>query len=160
MPPASAHSPTAVEWLSDLVRLQISLWDRVDGRLKTDHDLSLPFFEVLHAVAAAPATGLRVGDLARDLRITVGGASKLVDRVERAGLIARRPDPEDRRAQRLVLTGAGRDILAAARSSYAAELAATLDPVLSPAEQRDLHGLVRRVAAATAPAAGDREPTL
>jgi DNA-binding MarR family transcriptional regulator len=63
---------------------------------------------------------MRAGDLARALRVTVGGTSKLVDRIERAGLIARQPDPDDRRASRVALTAAGKRKLAAALKTYEA----------------------------------------
>lgn len=152
-PAAPAPTPPArVAWFSDLVRVQIAIWDRVDRRLKDDHDLSLPFFEVLHFLSTSPA-GLRVGDLAERIGITVGGTSKLVDRVERAGLLARTPDPDDRRASRLGLTEAGAAALAAATATYDDEVAAAADPVLSAAEQETLHGLVRRLLAVDRPEA-------
>jgi hypothetical protein len=34
-----------VQWLTDLIRLEIALWDQIDARLKNDHDLPLAFFE-------------------------------------------------------------------------------------------------------------------
>lgn len=141
-----------VAWLTDLIRLEIVLWDRVDGRLKREHGLPLSHFEVLDAVSGA--ADLRVGDLAQRLRITVGGASKLVDRVEAAGLVERVADPADRRASRLVLTPAGRRVLRAAVTTYEAALAAALDPALTGAEQEQLHDLVRRLMSFHGPAGG------
>ena len=135
-------TPSRIEWLTDLVRLEIALWERVDRRLRDEHDLSLAFFEVLYFVGSSRECGLRVGDLARALRVTVGGTSKLVDRIEVAGLIRRAPDVEDRRASRLVLTDAGRLKLAATSDAVEAEMASVLDTTLSSAEQHCLHGLV------------------
>jgi DNA-binding MarR family transcriptional regulator len=88
---------------------------------------------------------MRVGDLARELRITVGGTSKLVDRIERAGLIAREPDPDDRRASRVALTTAGKRKLTAAVKSYEAEVAGILGGVLSPEEQQQMSDNVSRL---------------
>src|SRR5258705_11321268 len=96
-----------VAWATDLVRLEIALWDRVDARLRESHELPLAFFESLLFISRARRGSMRVGDLARALRITVGGTSKLVDRIAGAGLIAREPDPDDRRASRVALTVAG-----------------------------------------------------
>ncbi len=136
-----------IEWTSDLIRLEIMLWDRVDARLRHQHDLPLSFFESLHFVGATRG-GLRVGDLARRLGVTVGGTSKLVDRIEQTGLIARELDPGDRRASRVVLTQRGRRTLRAARTTYQDEVARFLDPVLTTTEQQQFHGFVTRLLAA------------
>jgi DNA-binding MarR family transcriptional regulator len=134
-----------VAWATDLIRLEIALWDRVDARLRSSHGLSLAFFESLLFVSRAPRRSMRVGDLARALRVSVGGTSKLVDRIERAGLIAREPDPDDRRASRVTLTTAGARKLAAAVKSYQAEVGTILGGVLTAAEQRQMGGCVSRL---------------
>jgi DNA-binding MarR family transcriptional regulator len=151
---SSGERSGGVQWLSDLIRLEIVLWERVDARLREKHDLPLAFFESLDIVGHSPDGALRIGDLAQALRITVGGASKLADRIERAGLIRREPDPDDRRASRVALTESGRRTLAAAVETYEAELARILDAELSETEQRTMHDLVTRVLTAT----GTREP--
>ena len=136
---------SAVEWTSELIRLEIALWERVNARLQESHELPLAFFEPLHLISRARGDSMRVGDLARGLRITVGGTSKLVDRIERTGLIAREADPEDRRASRVKLTTAGKRRLAAALKSYEAEAASILGSVLSPDEQRQMSDYVSRL---------------
>src|SRR5438067_13582082 len=119
----SVTAPSRIQWLTDLVRLEITLWERIDRRLREAHGLPLAFFEALYFIARTRDGSLRVGDLARALRVTVGGTSKLADRIEAAGLLRRAPDAENRRASRLVLTPAGRLTLAAASQTYEAELA-------------------------------------
>jgi len=104
----SAVPPERARWLIDLVRLEIMLWDRVDSRLRAEHSLSLAFFEALFFLSRSDDGSLRVGDLAQAMRITVGGASKLVDRIERAGLVRREPDATDRRASKIALTSNGK----------------------------------------------------
>jgi DNA-binding MarR family transcriptional regulator len=141
--------PSRIQWLSDLIRLETVVWDRIDARLKVEHDLPLAFFESLYFIARSRDGSLRVGELARALRVTVGGTSKLVDRVERAGLIRREPDGDDRRACRIVLTEAGEHTLAEARTTYEAEMATVLDAALSTEQQRHLHDLVTRLLVAT-----------
>ncbi len=148
-PDPSNDGTGGVQWLSDLIRLEIVLWERIDARLREKHDLPLSFFESLSFIARSRENGLRVGDLAQALGVTVGGTSKLVDRIERAGLIRREPDPDDRRASRATLTPSGRRTLAAAVKTYEAELASVLDAVLSRTEQQHLHSLVARLLAAT-----------
>jgi len=139
---------SGVAWATDLIRLEIALWDRVDARLRESHELPLAFFEALLFISRAPRGSMRVGDLAQALRVTVGGTSKLVDRIERARLIAREPDPNDRRASRVVVTTAGKRKLTAALKTYEAEVGSLLDGALRPAEQRQMSGYVSRLLAA------------
>ena len=140
-----------VEWVSDVIRLEIVLWERVDARLRERHELPLSFFESLYFVSRAPGGSMRVGDLSQALRVTVGGTSKLVDRIEKAGLLTRQPDPDDRRATRVALTSAGKRKLTAAIKTYEAEAASFVDAVLSPSEQQQMRDYVTRLLAAANP---------
>jgi DNA-binding MarR family transcriptional regulator len=76
------------------------------------------------------------------LQITVGAASKVVDRVEAAGHCARQPDPRDRRSSLLVLTPAG---AAAAGTMFEVGL---LDGLLSPTALTRFAGTLSKVRAA------------
>jgi DNA-binding MarR family transcriptional regulator len=69
----------------------------------------------------------RVQEVREELEITVGAASKIVDRLERSGLAARKPNPADRRSSLIVLTGKGRR----AHEQGVALIEAELDRVLS-----------------------------
>jgi DNA-binding MarR family transcriptional regulator len=145
---------SGVEWVTELIRLEIALWDRVNARLLEAHELPLAFFEPLHLISRAREDSMRVGDLARGLRITVGGTSKLVDRVAEAGFIAREPDPDDRRASRVALTTAGKRKLNAASKTYEAEVARILDGGLRPKEQHEMSSYVSRLLTSIAQAEG------
>src|SRR6478736_8714589 len=90
---------------ADLVRLEIELWDTVEARLRAELGVGLGTAQTLAVVAAVP--DCRVHDIVRGLSITVGGASKTVDRLERDGLVARLPHPSDRRSSVIALTRAG-----------------------------------------------------
>jgi DNA-binding MarR family transcriptional regulator len=146
---ASTQQHDLVQWAADLIRLEIVVWERIDRRLRARHQLPLALFEALYFLSRAPdGPAMRVGDLARVIRITVGGTSKLVDRAEAAGLLTRAPDPGDRRAARLALTPPGKRKLRAATTTYHHELAALLDASLSRHEQHQMHAYVRRLLAA------------
>jgi DNA-binding MarR family transcriptional regulator len=71
-------------------------------------------------------------DIVRDVAITVGAASKAVDRVEAAGWCQRSANPNDRRSSYLTLTEAGEQALAAATPTFAAEIADRVAGILSP----------------------------
>jgi DNA-binding MarR family transcriptional regulator len=71
----------------------------------------LSWYDLLWALHRAPGGGLRVNELARAVVLSPTGMSRFVDRLEAEGLVRREPDPEDRRALQVVLTGAGRNLL-------------------------------------------------
>ena len=118
-------------WVRSLIGLEIALWERLDDRLRQDVNITLAIFESLGFVERSGERGLRVGELADKLHLTVGGTSKLVDRMEREGVIRRDVDGHDRRASRVVLTLDGFDRLRRARTAYEAEVATAVDHVLS-----------------------------
>ncbi|MCO1653843.1 MarR family winged helix-turn-helix transcriptional regulator [Pseudonocardia humida] len=123
----------------DLVRVEIVLWDAVDRRLRAELDLPLGRFEALQAVAGTPTA--RVQDVADSMAITVGAASKLVDRLEAGGLCERRAHPADRRSSAIVLTAPGRRVLDAAAALVDDELTQRLDG-LGAGDVRDLAALL------------------
>ena len=108
----------------DLVRLETELWNRVDARIAADHGLPLSWLEIMDVVATTP--GARVLDVAEALRITVGGTSKVVDKLQAAGWVRRRPNPDDGRSSLLELTRNGERLRRAADATLGAELAARL----------------------------------
>lgn len=124
-------SPGLAGLFSDLVRLETELWDRIDGRLRRDHELPLSWFEPMQVMDRV--VDCRVADIAEELSITVGGVSKLVDRIERAGWCARAPHPRDARSSVVALTGAGRRLLGTATASFDDELDVLLGAPVAPA---------------------------
>jgi DNA-binding MarR family transcriptional regulator len=104
----------------NLIRFEIEMWNAIDGRLKKDFSLPLVQLEPMLAIDRRP--GCRVYDIAADLKITSGGTSKLVDRLEASGYCRRLPNPADRRSSVLELTDAGRRLLAEAGEAFDEEL--------------------------------------
>lgn len=66
--------------------------------------------------ALAGSDGLRLGELGRRLGIAPSTLSRNLDRLEDRGFVVRGPDPNDRRALRASLTGAGRNAAASVKS--------------------------------------------
>lgn len=105
---------------SELVRVETALWNAVDARLRADCELPLAHFEPMQVIARVPSC--RVFDIATELSITVGGTSKLVDRIEAAGHCRRLANPDDRRSSLIELTARGRRLLAEATQAFDDEL--------------------------------------
>jgi DNA-binding MarR family transcriptional regulator len=77
--------------------------------------------------------GALIGEAAEALDVAPSAMTGLVDRMERSGLVARRPDPDDGRAQRLHLTDKGREARAFALNGLA-EINQTLTDGFTEAE--------------------------
>src|ERR1700716_2725583 len=78
--------------------------------------------------------------------ISSGGMTNRLDRLERAGLIERRPDPSDRRGKLIALTPAGRRVIDETLTRHVANEEKLLS-VLSAAEQEKLNALLRKLIA-------------
>ena len=105
---------------SVLIRFEAELWNAVDTRLRADCDLPLSRFAPMQVIARNGSC--RVHDIADELSMTVGGTSKLVDRIEASGYCTRSPNPGDRRSSVIELTAAGSAVLARAAAAFEEEL--------------------------------------
>ena len=85
--------------------------DAILCQLAPDDDaLPMTWFEVLLRLARSGGQ-LRMATLAAQVRLSTSGLTRLVDRIEAAGLVERASCPEDRRGSFAVLTDAGHDVL-------------------------------------------------
>lgn len=105
-------------------------------------------FDVLAALrrSGEPYT-LAPKELTAALMLTSGGMTGRLDRLERAGLVRREPDPADRRGLRVTLTEAGRRAVEEAAEAGLAVQRRILD-ALPPADQTRLGDLLRALLAA------------
>jgi DNA-binding MarR family transcriptional regulator len=131
-PTSDPDDPDLAALFSDLVRLETELWDLVERRLRREHDLALSWFEPMQVIDRTP--DCRVIDIAEALSITVGGTSKLVDRIENAGWCERSPNPDDGRSSTIRLTGPGQQLMTAAQRTLTDEVALRLADPLSTGE--------------------------
>ena len=124
-----------------LMRFHSRLERRMAEALGT-HGLTLPQFDVLATLWHGE--GITQQELAERLLVTKGNVVGLIDRVSTAGWVERHPDPEDRRANRLYLTDAGRQILAEASPCQTA-LIQSVYGTLTEGELKQLHELLVRI---------------
>jgi DNA-binding MarR family transcriptional regulator len=76
--------------------------------------------------------------------ISSGGMTNRLDRLERAGLVERRPDPNDRRGKLIALTDAGKRVIDETIGRHV-ENEQRLLSVLTAAEQQKLNALLRKL---------------
>ncbi len=132
-------------WEAKVVTTLLRFHNRLERRMAEAlgvHGLTLPQFDVLATLWHGE--GITQQELAERLLVTKGNVVGLIDRVGTAGWVERRPDPEDRRANRLYLTDAGRKLLAEAWPSQIA-LNQQIFGTLTEGELRLMHELLERL---------------
>jgi DNA-binding MarR family transcriptional regulator len=112
------------------------------------HGLSIGEFDVLATLHRdGPPHELAPSAIARTLALSPAGMTNRVDRLEAAGLVERRADPDDRRSTRVRLTAEGQARVDAAVADHVTNEERLLAP-LSKAERSELDRLLARLLAA------------
>jgi DNA-binding MarR family transcriptional regulator len=125
---------------------------RVEHALKAQDLPPLAWYEVLVELDRVGACGLRPFVLEEALALPQYGLSRLLARMEAAGLVQRGSCPEDGRGQMVVLTDAGHAMRQRMRPVYAAAVQEAVGSRLSPAEAEGLADLLGRLVSAKPPA--------
>jgi DNA-binding MarR family transcriptional regulator len=123
---------------------------RVSQELEAACGISLAWFDVLHQLALAPEGRRRMHELADAVLLSKSGLTRLVDRMEEAGLVTRAAVPGDRRSLHVQLTPAGRRLVGKARRVVRQIVAEHFGEHLSEAELATLRDSLARVARASA----------
>lgn len=95
-------------WLRMLICVSL-MEQEIRARLRTTFGITIARFEVL-AQLYRVETGLAMKELSARLMVSKGNVTGLIDRMQDAGLIERRRDPTDGRAQIVSLTAKGRKL--------------------------------------------------
>lgn len=83
----------------------------LEQELRDAHDLPLTWYDVLVQLSEAPERRLRMQDLADAVVLSRSGLTRLVDRMEDAGLVTRAACDDDRRGTYAELTDEGLDTI-------------------------------------------------
>ena len=101
-----------------LLRVHSALVKALDAELLAGHELPLTSYEVLINLQAAPDRRRRMAELAEGVLLSRSGMTRLVDRLERDGMLRREECPDDGRGFFAVLTDEGQRVLADARPTH------------------------------------------
>jgi DNA-binding MarR family transcriptional regulator len=101
-----------------MLRVYRDVVARLDAELEREQGLPLSSYEVLISLADAPGGRLRMGELAGALLLSRSGLTRLVDRLEGQGMVARERCEDDARGFFAVITDAGRRKLKTARPAH------------------------------------------
>ena len=160
-----------VTYFGELMDDQLAAWSgflmshaqivrALDAELERAHGLPLTSYDVLIQLSVAPGRRLRMFELADAILLSRSGLTRLVDRLERAGLVERERGEVDPRQMYARLTDRGLDALAEATPTHIAgirerfleplsdeqttQLAAIWRAVLGPEAERQVLEMIRR----------------
>jgi DNA-binding MarR family transcriptional regulator len=119
---------------------------RLEAELDSEQSMSLADFDVLIQLSRALEHGLRMGDLADRVLLSRSGMTRRVDRLETAGLVARRDCDADRRGAYAVITPLGLERLRAALPTHLRGVDEHFLTHLGPDEMDVVTGVMRRLA--------------
>jgi DNA-binding MarR family transcriptional regulator len=94
-----------------------ALIDILDAELQAERGISLAWYDALVHLAEAP-NGCGMTELANQILASKSGLTRVIDRMEAAGLVRRERPPEDRRVVKVLITPAGLETLNAARAIH------------------------------------------
>jgi DNA-binding MarR family transcriptional regulator len=120
---------------------------RVRGRLRTNFATTLPRFDMLAQLdmaARESREGLTMGELARRLLVSNGNLTGLTSRLVKEGLVTRATSSQDRRAQRVRLTAAGKRAFGAMAADHRRWIESMLGG-MDGAESKQLYELMGRL---------------
>jgi MarR family 2-MHQ and catechol resistance regulon transcriptional repressor len=113
--------------------------------LESEMGLPLIWYGVLLLVGRSPRQVRPIGELVIATAFTTGGVTRLVDRMERAGYVERRPCPSDRRVQHVALTDSGRELLERATRVHLRGIQKHMIDPLEPAEVDRLNEILPKL---------------
>jgi DNA-binding MarR family transcriptional regulator len=116
--PAVQLSETELGAWRGMLRVHAALVKQLDAELSSAHRLPLSSYEVLLNLEAAPGRKRRMAELADSVLLSRSGMTRLVDRLEKDGLLRRDTCTDDGRGAYAVLTGKGAAALAEARHTH------------------------------------------
>jgi DNA-binding MarR family transcriptional regulator len=101
-----------------MLRAHAELTKELDAELAREHNLPLSSYEVLLYLADAPDGRMRMAELADSVLLSRSGLTRLVDRLEREGLLKRERCESDARGYFAEITPKGRRVFDAARRTH------------------------------------------
>lgn len=136
------HSPPEPDPFDDaefaawrgFLRVHTTVTRELDRRMSERHDLPLDAYGVLITLVTAPERRLTLKELGARRNLTASGITRSVDRLAQAGLVERRPNPDDGRSAFVVLTPVGLRRLREAQVTHHATVRELLFARLSPAD--------------------------
>jgi DNA-binding MarR family transcriptional regulator len=154
MTPRAVSGTTAVrlaaETWESLFRAQVAVMRRLQSG-PAFRDLAVNEYDVLFTLSRCPSGWLRLNELNDNVLLSQSSLSRLVDRLEKRGLVERQPAPDDGRGVLLKLTEEGAALQKEIGREHVRDIAELVAPALTAAEQRELLRLTEKLRASLPP---------
>ena len=141
----SLERDRAAAWRA-LITANARVLEKIERALAEAELPPLGWYDVLLELSGSADGRLRMHELARAVVLSRSGLTRLVDRLEGAGLLRREPDPADRRGSYAAITEDGREVLRRMWPVYAAGIAEHFGRHLTDEEARVVASTLGRVA--------------
>jgi DNA-binding MarR family transcriptional regulator len=145
MPPKHDPSEPAVTAWVRLVRAEQTVLGRIEAELKAADLPPLSWYDILLELGRAEDGRLRPLELERRTLLAQYNASRLIDRMEKAGLVERLPHPEDGRGQLVAITPGGRALQKRIWKLYGPAIERYVGAKLQPSEVAELGRLLEKL---------------
>lgn len=137
---------TIAAWIR-LVRTTTQLQARIEQSLKEQGLPPLSWYDVLIEVHRAGDTGLHQFEISQKTLLPKHNLSRLIDRLEKQGLVRRQTCTEDGRSNLVLITEEGTEVLKRMWPVYSFELHEAIEGKLEPEEVQLLSQLLEKLAA-------------
>jgi DNA-binding MarR family transcriptional regulator len=142
--PAGSPVRLAAETWESLFRAQVAVMRRLQSG-PAFKELAVNEYDVLFTLSRCPSGWLRLNELNDNVLLSQSSLSRLVERLEKRGLLERMPAPQDGRGVLLRLTDAGRDLQKQIGREHVRDISALITPALTAGEQRELLRLTEKL---------------
>jgi DNA-binding MarR family transcriptional regulator len=142
--PAESPVRLAAETWESLFRAQVAVMRRLQSG-PAFKSIALNEYDVLFTLSRCPSGWLRLNELNDHILLSQSSLSRLVERLEKRGLVERMPAPDDGRGVLLKLTEAGSDLQKQIGRMHVRDIEALMTPSLTAAEQRELLRLTEKL---------------
>ncbi len=137
----------ALEAWAALLLTERELQDKIEEQLKRAHLPPLDWYHVLDELLRSERGGLRQSALQKCTKLAQYNICRLIDRLQREGLVERQACPVDARNNVIILSAKGRDVHAAMQPVYSAAVDAHMGTRLSHGEAAQLRALLLKLQA-------------
>ena len=134
----------AESWERSLTAVSLLL-RKFDLSMQAEAEISIIWYDVLLHLNLAEGKKMRMQALAESLILTRSGVTRLVDRIEKAGLVRREAAAEDRRGYYAILTDEGLTALNRAQKRHRKDIKEFYGSHLSEKERQSLYVLMSKV---------------
>jgi DNA-binding MarR family transcriptional regulator len=139
-----APSRLAAETWESLFRAQVAVMRRLQAG-KAFRNVAINEYDVLFTLSRCPSGWLRLNELNDHVLLSQSSLSRLVERLEKRGLVDRMPAPDDGRGVLLKLTEEGAALQKEIGREHVRDISSLVVPALTAAEQKELQRLTDKL---------------